>query len=170
MEVLRRAEQLAGRALQLQPGNCGEADLLLVPIWYVEWRRTLNPEQPEHKRYCYCLATPLDIVYRNGKRVEGELYPALTRYLRALPGLGEWEGEFSMGREPSGRLAAEVRRYACLQDHEIEALVTGMRQAVAQNAYPPGYDEMVERSRDDLAEWHAARHAAPARREVKGRK
>jgi len=156
MDALRAAQQFADGAVQIQPETCGDADLLLVPIWYAEWRRTLDPEKPERKRYCYRLAMPLDIAFRDGRRVQGELYPALTRYLRGLPDLGEWEGEFPMGREPPSKLAAEARRYACLQDHEIETLAAGMREAADQQIYPPEYAEMVEKSRDDLREWQGS--------------
>jgi hypothetical protein len=172
MEAIRAGQQAADRALQVQPGSGGEADLLLVPLWYVEWRKTLNPEQPERKRMCYHLATPLGIALKeNGQRIEGELYPALTRYLQGLPGLGDWEGEFPMGREPSGKLAAQARQHACLEGHEIESLLGGMRVAVANGVYPAGYDEMVDKSRDDLAEWHkqAERSSRPRDRRARAR-
>jgi chromosome segregation ATPase len=154
IDALYAAQQAADGAVQLVPGSGGDADLLLVPLWYVEWRKTLDPEQPERKRLCYRLATPLGIVFKaGGERVEGELYPALTRYLQGLPGLGPWEGDFVMGREPSSLLAAQARRHACLQDREIERLAAGMREAVARGVYPADYAQMVDKSRDDLGEW-----------------
>lgn len=153
IDVIHKAQAFADGALQVQPGNAGEADLLLVPIWYVEWRKTPNPKDRARQHVCYRLAMPLRIVVRDGRRIVRPLYPALTSYLRGLPGLGEWEGEFEVGGEPQSKLAARVRRHVCLNENEIEALVAGMRALVARQVYPPGYDVMVDKSRDDLSEW-----------------
>jgi hypothetical protein len=153
MDAIRVAQQIADGALRVQPGKCREADLLLVPIWYVEWRKTPDAQDHERKRLCYRLATPLRIVYQDGRRVERELYPALTRYLQAQPGLGEWTGEFEVDGEPDAKLARYARRHACLQEPEIEALEADMRELVGLGVYPPGYDQMVAKSRDDLSEW-----------------
>lgn len=153
-EAIDKTYESAKQAIRVGSKEARKVEFLLVPIWYIEWSETENPEQPDQKQINYRFLTPLQMKpFPDGTIQTKPLYPAIERYITSasLPinsPLGK--RSFLPTETPSEPLAARARQFAYLKDAEVKALVTEAKEATKAGVYDQLLHDVVAKSRANL--------------------
>jgi hypothetical protein len=108
--------RLVQQALKVDEDLARDVEVILIPVWYVEWCEAQDPEELREKRIHFYLTTPVQrSTSPEGNPLLIPMYPAIAQYMRSVsPGI--WSGIYSPGQEPL--LAKAVHESAIL--HEVQ--------------------------------------------------
>ena len=109
------AYQWAQQALSVTARQANDLDVILIPVWYVEWNETADPEQPQQQRAHYRLTSPIQITLSVDETTAAvPMYPAIQQYMQSVSIPGIWQGSFAPDQPVP--LAQAVRQSAPLRE------------------------------------------------------
>ena len=128
MKHIDTAYRLAQQALKVAVSQATDAEVILIPVWYVEWRETAD--QPDMQQVHYRLTTPMQpSLSAGGSTPAIPLYPAIEQYMQSVSLPGLWAGTFAPDQRPP--LAEAVHRSIHLDEVQLRPLAVSPAESTA---------------------------------------